>query len=153
MSDALNDLGIVSRVAGRVAAELGGSEEFIREVKAHLNVGDRVVTFQGGGLGPMESVYIRYYNLPEAVVKARQGGGAEAENNKIGLFVTGFGKGPLDPPPTGKVTVKLSVSALPRQYNLRAKSGPPVAIARYIADYLNKVSKAVEPNYTHTKAP
>lgn len=142
---------IVDRVARRIAAEQGGYEDFPDLVKAHLNVGDRVVRFKPGSLGPAGSVYINYYNLPQAIVKAREGGGAEAENNRIGLYITGWGTDPHAPPPSGKVTVKLSVSALPRQYNLRAKTGLPGVIAKYIADYLNRVAKEVEPSYTHSK--
>ena len=57
-------------------------------------------------------LYVNFYNIPRAREGERDR--AELENNRMMFTVTGFGKGPNDPPPSGKVKVELTVSALPR---------------------------------------
>jgi hypothetical protein len=146
---------LVKKVAARFAAEGGGSEEFIKAVESNLNIQGRQVRFDNesslGGLR-YDTVYINFYNLPKGY--GRAGGGAEAENNRMLFRVEGFGKEtPHSPPPTGKVKIELSVSALPREYRLRGKTGTPAQVAKYLADFLNKVVKEVKPNYTHSTPP
>jgi hypothetical protein len=148
---------LVQRVATRFAAEGGGSEEFIKMVESHLNLQGRQIFFDNvNKFAPPKSryttVYVTFINLPKGVGGA--GGGAEAENNKVVLTIEGFGgETPHNPPPTGKVKIEHRTSALPREYRLRGKTGTPAQVAKYLADFLNKVVKEVEPKYTHTKPP
>jgi hypothetical protein len=145
---------LVKKVAVRFAAESGGSEEFIKMVESHLKLDGRQISFDNvnrfGGVR-YGTVHVNFINLPKGVGGA--GGGAEAENNRMLFSVEGFGEEtPHSPPPTGKVRVELRVRALfPDQYKLRAKSGTPAQVAKYLADFLNKVVKEVEPKLTHSK--
>ena len=83
---------------------------------------------------------------------AAEGGGAEAENNRMLFSIKGFGKEtPHSPPPTGKVKIEMMTSSLPREHKLRGRTGTPAQVAKYLADFLNKVVKEVEPKFTHTK--
>lgn len=132
-----------------------GSSDFIDLVRDHLDVGDRVVRFNNvsrlAGVR-YDTIYINFFNLPEEVVARREGGGAEAENNRMMFTVSGFGRETEhSPPPTGKVKVELTVSAFPRSLSMRAKTGTPEAVAKYLAAFLNKVVAEVEPHYTHTR--
>lgn len=143
---------LVQKVATRFSAENGGSEEFIKMVESHLNLDGRQVTFDNvsrlGG-SRYDTVFVNFINLPKGVGGA--GGRAEAENNRMLFSIEGFGKEtPHSPPPTGKVKIELRVSALPREYKLRGKTGTPAQVAKYLADFLNKVVKEVEPKFTHS---
>jgi len=123
-----------------------GSGPFAQDLLSLLDIGDRQVRIRKGG---HDTVFLNFINLPHGVGGA--GGGAEAENNRMMFVVSGFGhESETAPPPTGKVKVELSVSALPRSYNLRAKTGTPSAIARYLADHLNRIAREVPPHFTHT---
>jgi hypothetical protein len=130
-------------VANRYASVTGGSEEFITLLQSYLNIGDRAITFRnksslGGGY---DDIFINFSNVPKNLA-----GGAVSENNRAAFWVRGFGKDdPHSPPPTGKVKIEAAVSALPREYSLRAKTGTPAQVAKYLADFLNKVVKEVEP--------
>lgn len=143
---------LVTKVAQRFAADVGGSEDFIKMVESQLKLDGRQVKFNNLSklAGPNYStVYINFINLPSGVGGA--GGGAEAENNRMMFSVDGFGKeDPHAPPPTGKVKIEMRVSALPREYKLRGKTGTPSQVAKYLADFINKVVKEVEPHLTHT---
>ncbi len=95
-------------------------------------------------------LYLNFYNLPPKVLGHGAGGGAEAENNRM-MFVirpvvggTGYGD-------SKKVKIEMTVSALPREYRLRAKTGKPDDIASYLALFLRNVVQFVPPNYTHTR--
>lgn len=136
------------------------SAEFIEAVRERLDIGDRQVRFDNRGfLDRHETVFIHYFNLPVGIGGA--GGGAEAENNRVMLAVTGFGRRENEPAP-GKVKVGLSVCSLTnphaspganyreRRWTLRGKSGAPEAIARYVAEFLNKTAAEVPPHFTHT---
>jgi len=144
---------LTKRVATRFAAESGGSEEFIKMVESHLNLQGRQIKFDNvsklAGVR-YDTVFVNFINLPKGVGSA--GGGAEAENNRMAFSIKGFGKEtPHSPPPTGKVQVEHRLSAMPREYRLRGKTGTPAQVAKHLADFLNKVVKEVEPRYTHTK--
>lgn len=135
-------------VAGMKTAAEGtiGSADFIELLRSKLSVGDRKVSFVNHG----NQIFLNYINLPVKL----SNGGAEAENNRIMLAITGFGKGENEPAPSGKVWVELVVCAV-RDANqgrlrLRAKSGSPEQIAQYVADFLNMIAKDIPPNYTHT---
>jgi hypothetical protein len=146
---------LVQKVATRFAAENGGSEEFIKLVESHLNLQGRQISFDNLNRfdGPRyNNVYVNFINLPQGY--GRAGGGAEAENNRMLFSIAGFGKeNPHSPPPTGKVKLEVRVSSLPSQYRLRGKTGIPAQVAKYLADFLNKVVKEVEPRYTHSTPP
>ena len=137
----------------RTAADLGGSAEFKELLERNLRLdGRQVVVRNFHGLGGYDAVSVNFINLPQGV--GRAGGGAEAENNRMMFWVEGFDKADEHaPPPSGKVKVEQRVSALPRQYRLRAKTGMPAQVAKYLADFLNRVVKEVEPHYTHTERP
>jgi len=136
-----------------LAAEGLGSAEWIELVKSKLNVGDRKVIFDNYNQynKTYSTVFINYINLPENLA----GGGAESENNRLMLQVSGFGKEEHAAPPSGKVKVELSISAVQDAANgrlrLRGKSGTPEQAAKYVADFLNMVAKEIPPRYTHTK--
>ncbi len=142
---------VSARVAVRYAADEGGSEDFIKLLESLLRLDGRQVRLINkstlGGLSYAD-VYVNFINLPAGIGGA--GGGAEAENNRMSFWVRGFGKDdPHAPPPSGKVKVEHHTSALPREYRLRAKTGTPSQIAKYLADFLNRVVKEVEPRFTH----
>lgn len=143
----------VQKVSARFAAEGGGSEEFIKAVEAHLNLQGRQIRFDNVSKlagTRYDTVFVNFINLPKGIGGA--GGGAEAENNRMLFSIGGFGREtPHSPPPTGKVKIEMLVSAMPREYRLRGRTGTPAQVAKYLADFLNKVVKEVEPKFTHTK--
>jgi len=103
----------------------------------------------GGPSHFYESVYVNFVNLPEGA--GGGGGGAEAENNRMSFWIHGFyGAEPHASPPSGKVKIEHANSALPREYRLRGKTGKPEVIAKYLADFLNRVVAEVPPRWTHT---
>jgi hypothetical protein len=61
--------------------------------------------------------------------------------------VSGF---PRDGSAADKIKVEMVVS-LRDDRRLRAKSGPPPTIAKYLADFISKTVAEVEPRFTHTK--
>lgn len=141
------------------AGAVYGANEFAAALKEQLALQGRQVMIRVGeswGPGKENDVYVNFVNLPEGVGGA--GGGAEAENNRMSFWVRGFGANNA-PPPSGKVKVEMSNSSLYRgesysrenRVALRAKSGAPGAIAKYLADFLNKTISTVPPRYTHTK--
>jgi hypothetical protein len=137
----MSDLTLITKVAQRFAAEaqVMTPEEFEAEVKKHLDIKGRQIRFSSSSLGKKgDYLYINYINLPEG-----KGGGAESENNRFAVSIEGL--------TTNKVRAELSVS-VNREFKLRAKSGPPAAIAKYVAEYFNKIAKNLEPNFTHTRA-
>jgi hypothetical protein len=121
---------------------------FIEDLRSRLDVGDRQVRIdEGPSLGGYDTLAINYINLPAGIGSP----GAEMENNRMMFFITGFHRtNPDAPAPTGKIKIVHSVSALPREYSLRGKTGTPSSVAKYLADFLNKVSREVEPRFTHT---
>ena len=139
---------LVQRVATRFAAEGGGSEEFIKMVESHLNLQGRQVHFENRSRlagDRYDTVFVNFYNLPTG---RGGGGGAEAENNRMSFVIEGFGREtPHSPPPTGRVKIEMRVSAFPREYKLRGRTGAPAQVAKYLADFLNKVVKEVEPKF------
>lgn len=122
--------------------------EFIEALAALLQLQGRHVNIRAEkGLSPKDgpSVYVNFVNLPVEVVKAREGGGAESENNRVLFCVSRFEH------TDGRLKVEMLVSALPREYKLRAKTAEPTKIAVYLAAFLNHVVANVPPNFTHTK--
>jgi len=93
-------------------------------------------------------LFVNFYNIPKRTEPRDR---AELENNRMMFTVTGFGRENA-PPASGKVKIEQSLSALPRACRLRAKSGSPEQIARYLAEFLNEVSAKIPPKYTHSRA-
>jgi hypothetical protein len=131
-----------------------GAEDFALLLQSYLLPLDRQFGIRskhtlGGASRYHESVYVNFVNLPKG--SGHGGGGAEAENNRMSFWVHGFhGADPHAPPPRGVVKVEMSNSALPRAYKLRAKTGSPAVVAKYLATFLNKVVQEVEPKFTHS---
>lgn len=92
------------------------------------------------------ALHVTYVNLPRGVGSA--GGGAEAQNNRMSFDVDGFSGGSRR---DGRVKIEQSTSFADRSRNLRAKTGAPAAIARYLAAYLAKFAAEVPPRFTHTR--
>jgi len=140
----------------RIAAEPGGSAEFMEKLKGYLSIGDRQISMRNQhGIGGADAVYVNFVNLPKG-----HGGGAESENNRASFWIRGFDKADEHAaPPTGKVKVEMSNSALysgegapsrETRVVMRAKTGTPDQVAKYLADFLNNVVKKIPPRYTHS---
>lgn len=118
-------------------------DEFIAYIRQHAPA-DRQLKLSGGALGS-DSLYVNYINLPRDTPYD----GAESENNRLS-FVIGTVRGGWS---DERVKIEHMTSALPREYRLRAKSGPPLAIAKYLVAFLAKVAAEVPPKFTHTHRP
>lgn len=124
------------------------ANQFIELLKSCLaDLDDRYVSFGNKSLGTYDIVSVTLINLP---LNARpEGGGAEAMNNRVLLFVNGFDRSNPDAStPSGKVEVKIGTSALPRDTRLRAKTAAPEVVAKYVADYFKKIAREVPPRFT-----
>lgn len=112
---------------------------FVEEVKKHLNIGDRQVQMDISTLGGNPSVSVTYINLP----KSKGNRGPEAMNNRM-VFMAHFKEDPAS-------QIKIEqIAVFDRKYKMRAKSGHPAKVAKYLADFINKIAKEVEPKYTHS---
>lgn len=114
--------------------------DFQTLLRSYLTIGDRAIRFRAAG---PTLLFINYYNLPESVAALKAGGGAEAENNRLMLMVEQKGD---------KLKVELSVPFAGGGRPLRAKTGTPDQIARYVAAYINAIHAEVPPNFTHTRS-
>lgn len=95
---------------------------------------------------PLQSLaFIDFVNLPEGRHSEKRGGGAESENNRLRFTISGFDVD--ESTPVNKLKVELSTSVFPER--LRSKTASPEKIAAYVAEHLNEVASAHEPNYTH----
>ena len=96
-------------------------------------------------------VFLNFINLPHGY--GAEGGGAEAENNRSLLSISGFAKDGSIP---GKLKVeqliKLKVEHEIHVVNLRGKTAKPEIILGYVVAYLNECAK-VPPHYTHSTPP
>jgi hypothetical protein len=131
--------------------------EFAAALQGLLSVGDRQVRIRAEpswSPGHGDSVYVDFVNLPQGVGGA--GGGAEAQNNRAQFYVRGFG---ANGAAASKVKVEMATSALysgagapsrETRVSMRAKSGSPGAVAKHLADFLNRVAAEVAPRFTHT---
>lgn len=143
---------VAQRVMERflAAADVVSANGFVTLLESLLRLDGRRVVVKNKSIGTYNMVSVTLINLPQGVGGA--GGGAEAENNRLSFSIWGFDQqDPSAPAPDGKVKVEQTVSALPREYKLRSKTAPPSAIAKYLADFINKVVKEVAPKFTHTK--
>lgn len=134
-------------------------DEFKEYLASKLKLDGRVVRISGHSKGSGQ-MFVNFFNLPEAVVGAGRGGGAEAENNRQMFVVVGFDRN--DPKAVvPKVKVELSASTLRGEgesysesrarTNLRGKTGAPAKVAEYLAAHINKMVKEIEPRLTHEK--
>lgn len=89
------------------------------------------------------TIFVQFYNLPREIVARREGGGAEAENNRM-MFT-------VKPAKDGKFKIETIVNMLDRACTLRAKTGTLQTIATYLGQHLAHVVSTVDPKYTHTK--
>ncbi|HTP97943.1 MAG TPA: hypothetical protein VMN56_01375 [Casimicrobiaceae bacterium] len=138
--------------------------EFVEALRSHLKIGDRYISIRNEpSWGPRkeDQVYVNFVNLPSDVVATKQGGGAEAENNRASYWIRGFGPAGA---PAAKVKVEESNSVFahrggldaygaprPAGIRMRAKTAAPAAVAKHLADHINKIVAEVPPNFTHTK--
>lgn len=136
-----------NRTGSPVSPSMTDEQRFIDAFRTHLQIGDRQVHARDTG---HQQAFVNYINLPEGVGDA--GGGAEAENNRMHFEIySGKGNYYQKTIPPGKVKIEMHVSALPRTYKLRAKTGTPEAIGKYLADFLNMIAREVPPKFTHTR--
>jgi hypothetical protein len=135
-------------MSSHVATEVTSATEFIAQLTAFTHHNGR--TLKARKSPGSKLMFVNLINLPPGVGGA--GGGAEAENNRAMFTIAGWDpEDPDAPAPTGKVKVDTSVNVFHRTHKLRAKTGSPAAICKYLADFINKVAKEVPPNFTHTK--
>jgi hypothetical protein len=123
---------------------------FVDALREHLQIGDRYISSRvESSWGPRkdEEVYVNFVNLPIAVVQRREGGGAEAENNRASFWIRGFGTAGA---PASRVKIECSNSVFSPAHKLRAKTGSPAAVAKYLAEFLNRIARDVPPRFTHT---
>lgn len=122
-------------------------ESWIRSFLSLLK-GDRKVFTRYTEGYETSQLFITFINLPSAVYS----NGAEAENNRITFEVTfpcqgNYYSKPVEPGMARVNTLVMTVKAK----KLRGKTASQEVIAKYIADYLNRIVEEVSPNYTHTK--
>ncbi len=131
---------------------------FIAQLKAQLNLQGRQVWFNcTTGSRDTMTVFINLINLPEGMGSA--GGGAERENNRILFSVDGFSANLDDPqPPTEKVKMQVLILSVTDDHaertelrKFRGKTATPEKIAKYLADFINKVVEEISPRFTHSK--
>ena len=96
------------------------------------------------GLGPNDFAIITFINIPYG----RNLNGVEALNNRGTYTVNGFAKDG-GPPPKDAVKVEALVNGFGKEHKLRAKTGRPHIIAKYLADYLRGIERTVNPKLDH----
>ena len=119
-----------------------GGNDFAEAVKAKADVGVGYLVVKTKGLGSHEMVTVQFINVPEEA--GRGGGGAVAMNNRLLLFVDGFGREENAPPPTGKVKMRVGaaeVLGLGGGKRPRGKTGTPEKMVDYVAGIIGQVSK------------
>jgi hypothetical protein len=141
------------------------AQDFANALLSHLKLDGRHIRIRADkSWGPRheDEVYVNFVNLPQEVHARGEGGGAESENNRASYWIRGFGVDGA-PAPSGKVRVEehnsvfrhrggVDAYGAPRgvSHQLRAKSAAPSVIAKYLADFLNKLVAEVPPKFTHT---
>jgi hypothetical protein len=129
-----------SRQARLTEAATMGSKEFVKEVERLTNLNGKWMKLDNYNKFNQryDHVIITFINVPGG------GQGAQAMNNRYQITVDGFGAGEDDPPPKGKVkAAELSGAYFAKQQGLkkmRAKTGTPDKIAKYVADYISKLA-------------
>lgn len=118
------------------------SDEFVEAVRERADVGQGyLVTRTRDFQGNYDQAQVTFYNVPEAV--GRGGGGAVAMNNRLLLFVDGFGKQQGEPA-KGKVKMHVGAAELlsgAGKKRPRGKTATPEKMADYVAGIISDASK------------
>jgi hypothetical protein len=117
--------------------------EFLEALAPKLHLGDRFIRVTADDQFGHSSATIRFVNLPVSVVERREGGGAEAENNRATYMAR--------PAKDGKVQVEEIGTVFYKHASLRKKTATPEKAAKHLADHLNDIAENVPPRFTHTK--
>ncbi len=119
-----------------------GSDEFVEAVRAKADLGQgylRTSTYNNFNK-KHDSAHITFVNVPSDVGSG--GGGAVAANNRLLMFVDGFGAGKDEPPPTGKVKFRVGAAELlSRDKRPRGKTATPERMVDYVAGIISEASK------------
>ncbi len=118
-----------------------GSDEFIEAVEAKAQTGVGYLTMNAKsrlGGERYDTVTIQFINVPRE--KGREHGGAVAMNNRLLMFVEGFGRGHNEPPPTGKVKLTFGATEL-LDKRPRGKTATPEKMAVHVAKLITEASK------------
>lgn len=131
------------------------AEAFEALIRAATTLGDRQMTVEADkslAEGRPSTVTVRFVNLPRGMTGSSNGG-AEWFNNRVVYMVEGFAASLREPAP-GKVSVKeLGSFIVDRKLRLRARSGTPAEIAKYLGAHISKLARTIPPNFTHSKPP
>jgi hypothetical protein len=117
------------------------SNEFINAIEK-ANLKGRILRFNKTSLGMSDTIFINFYNVPGGEGKA--GGGAEAENNRVMIAVSGFDKKDLDKQ-VARITVDLRISFFPKARGFRGRTTRPEVGAEFIISFLEGVANEFEP--------
>lgn len=123
----------------RTAAAAGAlsSKQFAAIIEK-ADIKDRQLYIKPRSIGASSMMFINFYNIPKAI-----GGGADNENNRQMFVVSGFDKQDEDVP-ADKVKLEMSVNALGRDKAFRARSGQPLAIAKFLVSHIEKMVREAE---------
>lgn len=122
-----------------------GSEDFKNAIlaKAQTGVGRLGINTKSTlGGERYDHVTITFINVPEE--QGRGGGGAVAMNNRLLMFVEGFGKGFNEPPPKGKVKFEVGAAELLYGTDMkrpRGKTASPEKMVDYVVKIIDKAAK------------
>lgn len=114
------------------------SNEFVAEIKK-FDARGRILRFRQTSIGSSNTIFINFYNVPETIIN-----GADRENNRVMISVSGFDDKDLDKKVT-RVSVSLRISFLPREQGFRARTTNPASAAQFIRNFLDKVARENEP--------
>jgi len=140
MSTRMQRLLTEDRMSRLTEAATMGSAEFVKAVERQVKLNGKYLNLDNYNKfnDRYNNVIITFINIPGG------GGGAQAMNNRYQITVDGFGAGPDDPPPKGKVKAKELTGAYFAQQQglkkMRAKTGTPDKVAKYVADYISALA-------------
>lgn len=131
------------------------SDQFAEAVRERADVGDRQLLIKTRDfMGNYDQAVIQFYNVPPSVADiARGGGGATAANNRLLLFVDGFGK-EQGTPATGKVKMTVCAAELLHDNDMkrpRGRTTTPEKMVDYVAGILSRAAK-LEPKLPRGRA-
>lgn len=112
-----------------------GSDDFVAAVRAKASLGQGYLvtkTMSRIGGTRYDMATIAFYNVSKELGKG--GGGAVAMNNRLLMFVEGFGTGENEPSPTGKVKFDIGAAELLSRPLPRRKTATPERMVDYVAD-------------------
>lgn len=122
-----------------------GSDDFIAAVEAKAQTGVGYLVMRSSSpiaRDRYDAVTIQFINVPRE--KGRQSGGAVAMNNRLLMFVRGFGRGKNEPPPTGKVKLTFGATellSLAGKSRPRGKTATPAKMADHVAKLITDAAK------------